>query len=71
MRRVVDALGCNGGQRFITQAGETAGLLLRQLERLGPDTQSSLGFTAAQLQADMRSILVGVFNTRVDAYAPS
>lgn len=67
VRRIVDALGMNGGQRFITQAGETAGLLLRQLDRMGPDTEASLGLSAAGLQADMHSILIGVFNTRVDS----
>lgn len=70
VRRVVDSLGASCGQRFITQAGETAGLLLRQLERLGPDMQASIGLNAAQLQADIRSTLIGVFNTRVDACAP-
>jgi hypothetical protein len=71
VKQAVDALGLNGGQRFVTQAGETAGLLLRQVGRLGQDAQHNLALTPDQLQADVRAVLIGVFNSRPDGCEPS
>ncbi len=66
VRHVVAALEAVGGQRFVTQAGETAGLLLRQAVRLGQDGRAAAGLDPVQIQTDMRCMLIGVFNKRPD-----
>lgn len=41
-------------------------MLLRQVSRLGQETRDALSLDPARIQADMRVVLIGVFNTRPD-----